>query len=136
MVVSLLKHSSRNDIDKKAPSTGQTPLYVAVQHGHTDVTLALARGEGDLRLADSRGWSPLIRAAFDGRAKLVTELLVCGSQVDAKDKEGDQALHYAVRLGHLDVVRVLLQAKADPCTRGKVSSPATCRVGRSRCCRR
>lgn len=123
MVASLLKTSAIRDINKKI--RGQTPLHIAVERGHADVVLALMRAGGDVNLVDACGMSPLIRAASDGRAELVNDLLLSGSRVNSADKDGDTVLGIAVRRGHLSVIKVLLQAKACPGARGKVTCSTT-----------
>lgn len=66
------------------------------------------------------GWSPLLRAAADGRAELVNNLLLSGACAKAKNKSGSRPLHYAVIEGHLGVVKLLLKAGASPDSRRKV----------------
>ncbi|CAM9677943.1 unnamed protein product, partial [Laminaria digitata] len=126
VVASLLQGKAIRDINKTTERDGETPLFLAVKHGHTDVALALVRTGGSVNLTDTWDMSPLVRAASDGRASLVNDLLLRGASVDTRVVDGDRALDSAVRLGHFDVVKVLLQAGSSPGTRGKV---ATGRIG-------
>ena len=59
----------------------------------------------------------------------------CGPEtvVNTKGESGDTALGFAVRLGRLDVIKVLLRAGACPGSRGKVKCLMTGGVGRSSC---
>lgn len=56
----------------------------------------------------------LARAAGDGDAAAVVRLLSDGTEVDGLGGDGRTALDLAVHAGHVDVVRVLLEAGADP----------------------
>ncbi|MFJ6700845.1 ankyrin repeat domain-containing protein [Streptomyces sp. NPDC091272] len=58
--------------------------------------------------------APLRRAALDGDAERVRELLGAGHDVDAKAPDGHTALLDAAREGHPETVRVLLGHRADP----------------------
>ncbi|MGI5207652.1 ankyrin repeat domain-containing protein [Spirillospora sp. CA-108201] len=84
-----------------------------------DDCVAIARmlidGGIDVELATSAGQTPLSHAASRGTAE-ITELLIATKQVDldSRDKDGVSPLHYASRHGHLDPVRLLLQAGANP----------------------
>ena len=60
---------------------------------------------------------PLIRAAADGDAGAVRELLAGGADVNARTLAGDTALIRAAFFGHAEVVRDLLAAGADPLAR-------------------
>ncbi|MFD6279241.1 ankyrin repeat domain-containing protein [Streptomyces sp. NPDC060209] len=62
---------------------------------------------------DSRA-EQLVQAAEDGDAALVTRLLAEGVPVDAYRAGGRTALDLAVRHGHGDLVRLLVDAGADP----------------------
>lgn len=56
----------------------------------------------------------LARAAGDGDAAAVARLLSDGAEVDGLGGDMRSALDLAVHAGHVDVVRVLLDAGADP----------------------
>ncbi|MFE9011149.1 ankyrin repeat domain-containing protein [Streptomyces cyaneofuscatus] len=56
----------------------------------------------------------LARAAEDGDVAAVARLLSDGAEVDGLGGDGRSALDLAVHAGHVDVVRVLLEAGADP----------------------
>ena len=70
------------------------------------------------------GATPLIRAAEQGHAPIVSLLLTHNAKVDAQDDNGDSALLCACRMGHLEAVRVLLTAGADPGRRNKQDTNA------------
>jgi len=56
---------------------------------------------------------PLIRAAAEGDAEVVRDLLASGADVNACTPKGETTLMRAAFFGHADVVRVLLSAGAD-----------------------
>eukprot|EP00668_Euglena_longa_P015242 GGOE01019298.1.p2 GENE.GGOE01019298.1~~GGOE01019298.1.p2 ORF type:complete len:197 (+),score=52.33 GGOE01019298.1:265-855(+) len=49
-----------------------------------------------------------------GDVAQVQKLLSCGLSPDSKDAKGISALHYAVGVNHLDILKVLMDARADP----------------------
>ena len=55
----------------------------------------------------------LSQAAQKGCAELATELLKDGASVHARRREGDTALHHAVKATQPDVARILLEQGAD-----------------------
>lgn len=57
--------------------------------------------------------TPLILAAKIGSLRLVRELIAAGADVNAQDYRGFTALHYACMLRDDDMIRALLQARAD-----------------------
>lgn len=90
-----------------------TPLYCAVLEGSADAVKALRKLGADI---DARGWegtTPLMnlcgqcpRHIYRGLVDLVIEL---GADVNATDIDGWMPLHYAARVGHVDIVEKLLK---------------------------
>jgi len=60
-----------------------------------------------LVIAGCAGDSPLMVAAYEGKAEKVRELIAHGADVNAKGKNGETALMIATRKGHAEVVREL-----------------------------
>jgi ankyrin repeat protein len=52
-------------------------------------------------------------AAYNQYADTVLALLKCGADASASNKVGYTALHHAAATGHKDIVRMLVDAKAD-----------------------
>ncbi|GLH12589.1 Tonsoku-like protein, partial [Gryllus bimaculatus] len=67
----------------------------------------------DVNTNKERGRTPLHRAAFDGHAESLRELLAKGADVKANDKKGWNPLHIAAEAGHPECVRELLAKGAD-----------------------
>ncbi|WUH99571.1 ankyrin repeat domain-containing protein [Spirillospora sp. NBC_00431] len=84
-----------------------------------DDCVAVARmlidGGIDVELSTSQGQTPLSHAASRGTAE-ITELLIATKRadLDSRDEDGVSPLHYASRHGHIDPVRLLLGAGANP----------------------
>ena len=95
---------------------GSTPLLQAVINGQQDVVEYLvqeARAQIDAKLPGS-GLNSLIAAASFGNSKICEMLIKAGAQVDAEMSQNFTALTLAATSNHPDVVRLLLEAGADP----------------------
>ena len=134
----LLKHNAEVDLKDRE---GQTALSIAARHGQGAAARVLAeygaqRSGSSLAeeaffgntatveamiteqgipvdqgiAADS--WTPLILAARNGKADTVTALLDHGADINNKG-DGTTALIEASKLGHIEVVNVLLNRDAD-----------------------
>jgi len=62
---------------------------------------------------DDQGRTTLMRAAAQGRADLIPQIVAAGVNVNARDKEGNSALYFAAGNGHLDAAEALLKAGAN-----------------------
>jgi cytohesin len=101
--------------NREGGSFGQTALgYVARADRPELVSLLLDAGAyPDAR--DERGVTPLIRAAYGGKAEIIRRLLAAGAEVrsPARDEEGRTALEAAAMWGDPDVYRTLRDAGAE-----------------------
>ena len=90
---------------------GRTALSVAVtcdsESAAKLVTLLLDNGANPNK-ADRDSMTPLLIAAFEGKAGVCEILLENGADVDHADKEGKTALFAAASMGHLDILNILL----------------------------
>ena len=100
-----------------------TRFAVAIEDGDTDAILALLE-EGNS--ADT--WieygehkiTPLMKAAWDGQPDIIRILLDAGAKVNAQATDtGETALLNAVSQGNLEIVQMLLEAKADVSLKNK-----------------
>ena len=93
-----------------------TPLIIAAHNGHLNsVTILLRYGadiedRGTVKIADEvvKGCTPLWATAASGHLDVVKLFINKGAFIDLQDEDGDNALHYAVKGGHLKIVSELL----------------------------
>jgi ankyrin repeat protein len=94
---------------------GEIPLLLAVSG--TQVNVARLRiflpGESYLyprfnSLSDAEGIAKYSAICEDYR-DIVKRLLACGAKANVKDKEGDNPLHYATRIGETEITELLIQ---------------------------
>jgi ankyrin repeat protein len=100
---------ARDDVDCNSLGSGWTPLTIACKFGHIEiVNLLLDKDDVDVNLSNGRS-TPLITAVETGLVEVVESLL---TRVDLKpnivNNHGDHALGYAVFLGKVDIVKLLL----------------------------
>jgi ankyrin repeat protein len=97
-----------------ADDLGVTPLSLACTNGNAAMAAALLKAGADPNAARVSGETPLMTAARTGSAETVKLLAASGADVNAKEKTKRQtALMWAVAERHNDVVRVLLDHRAD-----------------------
>ncbi len=58
---------------------------------------------------DMHHLTPFHRAAQEGRLKLMRVLFLHGADVGSRSKDGESAVHLAVRRHHLETVALLLE---------------------------
>jgi len=93
---------------------GQTPLHLASRHDYSDVVALLLKLGADVDALDNDRITPLLCALkflYIGNAPQV--LLEHGASVHVRDKDGQTALHLALRRGFSNMVALLLQSGAD-----------------------
>ena len=108
-----------------------TPLIIAAHNGHLNsVTILLRYGadiedRGTVKIADEvvKGCTPLWAAAASGHLDVVKLFINKGAFIDLQDEDGDNALHYAVKGGHLKIVSELLALGASQLPNGLGLTP-------------
>jgi ankyrin repeat protein len=66
----------------------------------------------------------LIKAAENGDLDPVKALIAAGTPLNAKNNDGDTALHYAASFGHLEIAKVLIAADAQVNIQNEISETA------------
>lgn len=95
---------------------GSTPLLVASREGHTPVCKALLKHGADADDGGDKGWTPLSVASGEGHAEVCDTLLKYNANVQGFSSDGRferSALQEAAEQGHINVVSLLLENKAD-----------------------
>jgi ankyrin repeat protein len=104
----------RERLNPNARVENDQPLLLAatVQQDEATVTRLLNAGASP-DLADDAGLTPLMVAARDGNLNLVRHFVGSVTNINATDRKGFSALHYALAQGHKDVVELLLRLSHD-----------------------
>jgi uncharacterized protein len=89
---------------------GDSALMMAVLKGEMAVAKRLLEAGAPV---NQSGWTPLMYAAYEGRADMVELLLARGAEVNARSPNLSTPLMLAARNGHMEAVRLLLKAGAE-----------------------
>jgi len=93
-------------------STNSTPVRCACYNGDFEMVKYLVENGADIHLPNVWGGTCLINSNR-GTAPLVEYLIDKGAHVNKTDTSGSNALHFAIREGRLDLVKVFLRHAAD-----------------------
>ncbi|KAG9397269.1 Ankyrin repeats (3 copies) [Carpediemonas membranifera] len=99
-------------------SDGRTSLMEACLHGRTSVVEVLIERGADRELADPSGSTALHHAVEGGHA-CVGVMLRAGCNVNARKTNGCTALYLAAKEGRNEILKMLVDAGADPTMKGK-----------------
>lgn len=102
------------DVDKGDP-TGVTPLMIAAQKGYSRVARILLENGAKVSVTADRDFTALHCCCQGGHLE-VAKLLVeaGGSDLEARDRSSCTPLFVAATRGHWQIVRVLIEAGANP----------------------
>lgn len=100
---------------------GETALMIAALHGQLDVVQLLVKRGAEV---NRPGWGPLHYAATNGHAAVARYLLDENAYIDAQSPNRTTPLMMAARHKHPDVVRLLIEAGADPTARNEAGLDA------------
>jgi len=89
-----------------------TPLHCAAQNGHLSVAALLLDHGADLDAQDDGEFTPLLCAINCRRHAMAEFFIERGADVSAKDHRGEGTLHWGLRRGDLDLLRLLLRSGA------------------------
>uniref|UniRef100_A0A0G4FNW9 Uncharacterized protein n=1 Tax=Chromera velia CCMP2878 TaxID=1169474 RepID=A0A0G4FNW9_9ALVE len=109
-------------VNRSTPG-GFTALFAGAAEGHAEAVKILLRAGADARIQSNWGWSALLVASSSGQTAVVREIVsvekgkgniaeLLEAQGAGFGFEGTTALMVASGRGHLDVVRVLIEAGA------------------------
>jgi ankyrin repeat protein len=125
----LAQGASVNAREQKPPNVGRTPLhYTAGGYNlpgpalHLEVARLLVEKGADVNAKAEGGYTPLHVASGLRNTSMVSFLLSKGADPNAVDKHGTP-LTAAVLQGHLEIVRLLLKAGANPDIPGELGRP-------------
>jgi ankyrin repeat protein len=94
-------------VDAGDPKNRITALMMAAQRGNEPICRDLLDANANIELSDDFGFTPLLFAAEAGRTAVVRLLLERGARTTATSVEGMDALAYARKHHHDDVVALL-----------------------------
>ncbi len=99
---------------------GKSALAFACSYSKDDSAIMMLDAGADPTLVDYTGNTILMDAAVNGCAKTVERILTMGSvDINVQHMYGETALMSACRNSHYNIVKMLLEAGADPCLRTK-----------------
>lgn len=105
-ICSLLVGDPRIEVDAK-DKKGRTPLSVAARAGLNSVVDMLLRNRANPNLSTHVMRTPLHYACLSGYTGVVILLLEGGAWLEASDKSGFRAIHFAAHANNFEVVQVL-----------------------------
>jgi ankyrin repeat protein len=107
----LLKRHVDTDVESR-DAKGRSPLTWAAHNGHLQVVKLVLDAGAKVGSADEEGHTPLSCAARNGYLDVVKWLLQASYGVDSGDElDALTALRWATMTGHLEVVKLLLDAQ-------------------------
>ncbi|XP_061169144.1 ankyrin-1-like [Saccostrea echinata] len=112
-----------------------SPFYIACKNGHEKVVkLFLKYTEGKMKTSNGEESLPSLLAAIESCNKVIVSLLLeNGANVNTKDRWSmDNPLYVAAGLGNLDIIKLLIERKADTemtAKRGRTPLINACRNG-------
>ncbi|KAF4947092.1 hypothetical protein FGADI_10722 [Fusarium gaditjirri] len=112
IVAALLEQDGRPSFINSPDYYGHTALSYAAQAGNNEILEVLLPHKAlDIDKRDYEGRTPISHAADNGHAFAVSRLLNHRANPNLRDCDGCFPLWYAVRYGHLNAVKVLLDCQ-------------------------
>ena len=123
----IVSYLLQNNADvNKSDFNGSSALHLASDKGYLDIVKVIIFKGADIEAEDHYGWTPLFWAAMRGHSSVVEALISSrvSLSLNKKNKEGNTALHYAVKLNHVQCSCLLIEAGADMSIISKMSQAA------------
>jgi ankyrin repeat protein len=96
------------EVDLNEPkSTGETPLYLAIENNHIGVVSFLLDNGATPQTISAEGPFPLHLAVQGGKLTIADMLLNKGAEFDAYNEIGFAPIHYAAAYDYPDIIRLL-----------------------------
>lgn len=95
--------------------SGTTALNWAASEGYLDILTELIKAGADINKAEERGgWTPLMLAVINQNSAIVEELINQQADLEKTNAQGYSALMLGAERGHLEAIKLLLEAGVDP----------------------
>ncbi|MDR1901501.1 MAG: ankyrin repeat domain-containing protein [Treponema sp.] len=121
----IIAQSPNQNSDGNTRNSPPQQLIEAAGRGDVPQVQALLDQRVQINSKDTvTGHTPLMAAALNGHAEVVSLLIASKANVNAVDKDGDTALMAASAAGHLDIVELLIAAKANVNAKDKFGDTA------------
>ncbi|OHF03615.1 hypothetical protein CORC01_00934 [Colletotrichum orchidophilum] len=121
--LSLLVEVGKADINKRAASTGKTPLLLSLVGYYTDTTLKLIEYGADCTIVDNDGNGPLHISlkSSNSNPEIIEALLRAGADINLRNKSGETPLDvmFSHNSGIFDLMNVMIRAGVDINARDK-----------------
>ncbi len=99
---------------EQADQGGATALDMAMQEGHAEMVALLVSLGANPNRPGADGFPPLIAAINSYQSQMAQALIRASADVFAKDANGESALHWAVRMGDLMTLNMLMDRGINP----------------------
>ncbi|EGW06850.1 Ankyrin repeat domain-containing protein 36 [Cricetulus griseus] len=110
----VLKLLSKNSFDVNDKDTRKrTALHFACFYGHLHLVHFLLFNDCEINALDKKKCTPLMKAVQSRETEIVTVLLDQGADPNIKDINGESAIHQAVYVDSLEIVRNLHEFGGD-----------------------
>ena len=104
--------------DNTVDTVAYAALNAAAENGHIKTAEALLKAGANLNIKVENDYTPLLSAALNGKAEMISFLAGKGADLEARDDMYQRTpLQLACRMGHIAAVRALIAAGADRTSR-------------------